>query len=133
MDDSLLDIGEVARRSGVAPSALRFYEAKGLIEPAGRNGLRRAYRPDVLERLGMITCARSAGFTVAEVAAFLAVRPGDEGLRGRMTAKADALDDQIAQLTRLRDSLRHASVCDHDPVVECPDFKRAIGRVPAGV
>ncbi|WP_026414712.1 MerR family transcriptional regulator [Actinomadura oligospora] len=131
MDGSLLDIGEVARRSGLAPSALRFYEAKGLIEPAGRNGHRRAYHPDVLVRLGMINCARSAGFTVAEVASFLAARPGD-GVGERMTAKAEALDEQIAQLTRLRDSLRHAAVCDHDPVVDCPDFRRAIGRVPAG-
>ncbi|MEV5569053.1 MerR family transcriptional regulator [Spirillospora sp. NPDC052269] len=132
MEQTLLDIGEVARLSGHAPSALRFYESKGLIEPAGRNGHRRAYHPDVLERLGMITCARSAGFTVAEVLSFLKARPGD-GMRERMTAKAESLDEQIAQLTRLRDSLRHAAVCEHDPVVECPDFRRAIGRVPAGV
>lgn len=131
MDEGLLDIGEVARRSGLAPSALRFYEARNLIEPAGRNGLRRAYRPEVLERLGVINCARSAGFTIAEVASFLTARPGD-GMRERMTAKAESLDEQIAQLTRLRDSLRHAAVCEHDPVVECPDFRRAIGRVPAG-
>ena len=42
----LLDIAEVAVRSGLAPSALRFYEKRGLIAPAGRNGLRRTYRPD---------------------------------------------------------------------------------------
>ncbi|MFC4906169.1 MerR family transcriptional regulator [Actinomadura gamaensis] len=130
MTDDLLDIAEVAQRAGLAPSALRFYEKKGLIEPAGRNGLRRTYRPDILERLGLITCARSAGFTIAEISGFLAARPGDTAIRDRMAAKARTLDDQIAQLTRLRDSLQHASTCDHDPVVDCPDFKRAIGRVP---
>ncbi|MER7517987.1 MerR family transcriptional regulator [Streptomyces sp. NPDC126499] len=126
----LLDIGEVARRSGLAPSALRFYEKKGLIEPAGRNGLRRAYRSDVLERLALITCARGAGLSVAEIHRFLVARPSDADLRARMNARADDLDEQIGRLTRLRDSMRHAAVCTHEPIVDCPDFKRAVGRVP---
>ncbi|NJP49814.1 MerR family transcriptional regulator [Streptomyces sp. SBST2-5] len=125
----MLDIGEVARRTGLAPSALRFYERKGLIAPEGRNGLRRAYRPEVLERLGLITCARSAGLSVAEIGRFLAARPSDGDLRERMTARAEDLDEQIGRLTRLRDSLRHAAVCTHEPVVDCPDFRRAIGGV----
>jgi DNA-binding transcriptional MerR regulator len=129
MDASLLDIAEVAQRSRLAPSALRFYEKKGLIAPAGRNGLRRTYYPDVLERLALITCARSAGFSVAELARFLQARPSDTDLRTGMTAKADALDEQIGRLIRLRDSLRHAAVCEHEPLVECPDFKRAVGNV----
>ncbi|WP_309141330.1 MerR family transcriptional regulator [Streptomyces composti] len=128
-DEPLLDIGEVARRTGLAPSALRFYERKGLIAPEGRNGLRRAYRPEVLERLGLITCARSAGLSVAEIGRFLAARPSDGDLRERMTARAEDLDEQIGRLTRLRDSLRHAAVCTHEPVVDCPDFRRAIGGV----
>lgn len=130
MDASLLDIAEVAQRSELAPSALRFYERKGLIAAAGRNGLRRTYHPDVLERLALITCARSAGFSIAEISRFLVARPSDTDLRTRMTAKADTLDEQIGRLTRLRDSLRHAAVCDHEPIVDCPDFKRAVGNVP---
>jgi DNA-binding transcriptional MerR regulator len=131
MSESLLDIAEVARRSGLTASALRFYEKKGLIAPAGRNGLRRTYHPDVLERLGLITCARSAGFSVAEIGRFLTARPSDADLRDRMAAKARGLDEQIGRLTRLRDSLRHAAVCDHEPIVDCPDFKRAVGNVTA--
>jgi DNA-binding transcriptional MerR regulator len=131
MDESLLDIAEVARRSGLTASALRFYEKKGLIAPAGRNGLRRTYHPDVLERLGLITCSRSAGFSVAEIGRFLTARPSDADLRVRMAAKARGLDEQIGRLTRLRDSLRHAAVCDHEPIVDCPDFKRAVGDVSA--
>lgn len=126
----LLDIGEVARRSGLAPSALRFYENKGLIASAARNGLRRAYRPDVLHRLGLITCARSAGFTIAEIGAFLTATPDDGELREHMAVKASEVEETIARLVRLRDSLRHAATCDHDPLIECPDFKRAVGRVP---
>lgn len=129
MDMSLLDIAEVAQHSGLAPSALRFYEKKGLIEAAGRNGLRRTYHPEVLERLALITCARSAGFSIAEIGRFVEARPSDTDLRTRMATKARELDAQLGRLTRLRDSLRHAAVCDHEPIVDCPDFKRAVGEV----
>ncbi|MEU9090263.1 MerR family transcriptional regulator [Streptomyces sp. NPDC087901] len=129
MTEPLLDIAEVARSSGLAPSALRFYEKKGLIAPAGRNGLRRTYHPDVLTRLALITCARSAGLSVAEIGRFLVAQPSDPDLRTRMAARAHDLDEQLGRLTRLRDSLRHAAVCDHEPIVDCPDFKQAIGNV----
>ncbi|MEV6407936.1 MerR family transcriptional regulator [Streptomyces bobili] len=131
MDEEWLDIGEVAARSGLAPSALRFYEKRGLIEALGRNGLRRTYRPDVLERLALISCARGAGFTIAEIARFLVADPDDSGLRDRMAVKAHELDLRIAQLDRLRASLRHAATCTHEPLVECPEFKRAVGAVAA--
>jgi DNA-binding transcriptional MerR regulator len=120
-----LDIAEVSARTGLAPSALRFYEKKGLIAAAGRNGLRRAYEPAIVDRLTLISCARSAGFTLAEIARFLKATPSDSELRRRMAEKASALDEDIARLTRMRDSLRHASTCEHAPLVECPDFKQA--------
>lgn len=126
MDETLLDIGEVAERTGLAPSALRFYERKGLISSTARNGLRRAYRPEVLERLGLIMCARGAGFTVAEISSFLSAGPGDREVREKMAVKAGELDQRVAQLTRLRDALDHAATCDHEPLTDCPDFKRAV-------
>jgi DNA-binding transcriptional MerR regulator len=119
----LLDIAEVADHAGLAPSALRFYEKRGLIAATGRNGLRRAYHPDILGRLALIACARGAGFTLAEIARFLRASPSDAELRSRMAEKARQLDDDIARLVRMRDSLRHASTCTHDPLVECPNFK----------
>ncbi|MEV0380601.1 MerR family transcriptional regulator [Nonomuraea sp. NPDC050643] len=128
MEDTLIDIGEVARQSGLAASALRFYERKGLIEAEGRNGLRRAYRPETLDRLALIACARDAGFTLSEIAEFLRARPSDERLRERMADKEREVAMRVAQLTRLRDSLRHAAVCEHDPLVECPEFKRVVTR-----
>ncbi|MFG1703803.1 MerR family transcriptional regulator [Nonomuraea sp. M3C6] len=131
MDDTLIDIGEVARQSGLAASALRFYERKGLIEAEGRNGLRRAYRPETLERLALIACARDAGFTLSEIAEFLRARPSDAKLRERIAAKEREVDERVSQLTRLRDSLRHAAVCEHDPLIECPEFKQAVRRVSA--
>ncbi|WP_336209106.1 MerR family transcriptional regulator [Nonomuraea sp. LPB2021202275-12-8] len=124
----LLDIAEVSQRSGLAPSALRFYERKGLITADGRNGLRRAYRAETLDRLALISCARDAGFTLAEIAGFLRARPSDTELRERMAAKEREVGERVDQLTRLRDSLRHAAVCEHDPLVECPEFKQAVRR-----
>jgi MerR family redox-sensitive transcriptional activator SoxR len=122
----LLDIADVALKSGLAASALRFYERRGLIKPSGRNGLRRTYDPAVLDRLALISCARAAGFSLAQVGRFLVATPNDAELRVRMSDRADALDAEIARLSRMRDSLRHAAVCTHTPLVECPEFKARI-------
>jgi DNA-binding transcriptional MerR regulator len=130
----LLDIAEVARRSGLAPSALRYYERLGLIESSGRNGLRRSYLPDVITRLTLISCARSVGFTLGQIGRFLIATPDDTELRTRLAERADALDEEIERLTRMRDSLRHAAVCNHSPLVSCPHFKARIeGRARPSV
>lgn len=121
-----LDIAEVAAESGLAPSALRFYERRGLITSTGRNGLRRAFEPSVLDRLALISCARAAGFTLAQIARFIAATPSDTELRHQMAHRARQLDDEIARLTRMRDSLTHAASCTRTPLVECPEFKTRI-------
>ncbi|MFI9508889.1 MerR family transcriptional regulator [Nocardia sp. NPDC052566] len=124
----MLDIAEVAEQSGLAPSALRYYEKRGLIESAGRNGLRRTFRPDVIGRLALVSCARAAGFTLTQIGRFLVAAPEDTELRGHLAEKAREIDADIARLTRMRDSLRHAAVCTHRPLVECPDFKQAFAE-----
>jgi DNA-binding transcriptional MerR regulator len=122
----LLDIGVVAERTGLTASALRFYERRGLIASSGRNGLRRTFAPDVLDRIALIDCARAAGFTLAQIGRFIAATPDDAELRRVMAHKAVALERDIARLTRMRDSLRHASTCTHTPLVECPEFKASV-------
>ena len=67
-----LDIAEVARRSGVPASTLRFYEEKGLIFPIGRRGMRRLFDAGVLERLALIALGQAAGFTLGEIAELFA-------------------------------------------------------------
>ena len=59
-----MDIAEVAKQSGVPASTLRYYEEKGLIASVGRSGLRRVFRPDVLERLALIALGRAAGLSL---------------------------------------------------------------------
>lgn len=121
-----LDIAEVAARTGLAASALRFYERRALIESSGRNGLRRTFEPSVLDRITLIGCARAAGFTLAQIARFLVATPGDDELRTRMAGKAREIEQDIDRLSRMRDSLHHAATCTHTPLVECPEFKSRI-------
>ena len=112
----LLAIGEVAGRSGIAPSALRYYEQQGLIAASRTAGGARRYPRSVLRRLAIIRAGRNVGLTLPEIRAALATLPGDrpptaddwarlsEGWRAR-------LDEQIAALERLRDGLTSCIGC----------------------
>src|SRR5512141_1087028 len=62
-----MDIAEVARRSGVPASTLRFYEEKGLIASVGRQGLRRTFAPKVLDQLALVALGQAAGFSLEEI------------------------------------------------------------------
>ena len=121
----MLDIGEVAERSGLPTSTLRFYEEKGLIESIGRNGLRRVFDASVLERLALITLGRRAGFSLDEIATM--VVPNATSIdREQLAAKADQLDQTITQLIAMRDGLRHAAECPALSHFECPTFQRLL-------
>lgn len=118
-----MDIGEVVKQSGVSASALRFYEEKGLIQSNGRVGLRRQYAESIIERLGLIAMARNVGFSLEEIAKMF--RSGRIN-RSLLTKKADELDKRIAQLTAMRDGLRHAVACTAPSHFECPKFLRLL-------
>lgn len=119
-----MDIAEVARRSGVPASALRFYEGRGLIESTGRHGLRRTFDADVLDRLAVINLGRTAGFSLDEIAAMLGRRGKPSIDRQALAARADALEENIRRLVGLRNALRHAAVCPAPSHLECPTFRR---------
>lgn len=118
-----LDIAQVAKRSGVPASTLRFYEEKGLIASIGRRGLRRLYDPQVLERLALIALGRASGFSLDEIVGLGTVRGLD---RAKLAAKADELDLNIRRLTAMRDGLRHAAACKHPSHYDCPHFRRIV-------
>ena len=121
-----LDIAEVARRSGVPASALRYYEEKGLIASIGRRGLRRLFEPGIVERLALIAVGRAAGFTLDEMARMFA-RGGLKSLdREMLAAKAEELDRLIRKLGAMRDGLRHAAACPAPSHMECPRFRRIL-------
>ena len=122
-----LDINEVAKRSGVPASALRFYEEKGLLSSVGRRGLRRLFDPDVLERLALISLGQSAGFSLDEIARMFAPDGRPRINRQMLADKASQLDATIRKLTTLRDGLNHAAVCPAPSHLECPKFRRLMG------
>ncbi|MFW9998125.1 MAG: helix-turn-helix domain-containing protein [Candidatus Odinarchaeota archaeon] len=120
-----MDIGEVAKASGLPASTLRFYEEKGLIQSYGRNGLRRLFHSNVLEKLALIALGRSAGFSLDEIGEMFTPQ-GPKINRELLLARADELDTKIKELTSMRDGLRHAAVCNAPSHFECPKFLRLL-------
>lgn len=123
-----LDIGEVARRSGLPVSALRFYEEKGLIASVGRRGLRRLFDASVLERLALISMGRDAGFSLDEMARMFAADGRPRIDRKLLLDKASELDRTIRRLSVVREGLRHAAACKAPSHMECPTFRRILAR-----
>jgi len=121
----VMDIAEVVEQSGLAASTLRFYEEKGLIQSCGRNGLRRLFDSNVLQRLALISLGRSAGFSLEEIAAMF-TSSGPKIDRQQLLEKADDLDNSIRQLKAMRDGLRHAADCSAPSHLECPNFQRML-------
>jgi MerR family redox-sensitive transcriptional activator SoxR len=112
----LLTIGEVSRRSGVASSALRFYEESGLIESARAGSGHRRYSRPVLRRIAFIVFAQHVGLTLEEIGAELAKLPAGRAptrrdwsrLSARWTAR---IDERIAELERLKAGLTECIGC----------------------
>lgn len=127
-----LDIAEVARRSGVPASALRFYEEKGLIASIGRRGLRRLFDPGVLERLALIALGRAAGFSLDEIALMFTPDGQPRIDRQMLLAKARELDRTIRKLNAMREGLRHAAACRAPSHMECPTFRRILRAAASG-
>jgi MerR family redox-sensitive transcriptional activator SoxR len=116
MPEQILTIGAVVDRTGVAASALRYYEREGLISSGRSEGGQRRYPREVLRRIAFIRTAQRVGLSLEEVKAAMASLP-----EGRTPTRADweqlsrawrgRLDDQIALLERLRDRLSSCIGC----------------------
>jgi DNA-binding transcriptional MerR regulator len=127
-----MDIGTVAKRSGLPASTLRYYEEKGLIASIGRHGLRRLFAPAVLERLALIALGQAAGFTLEEIRRMFGADGRPRIDRRLLAAKADELDARIRELHTMREGLRHAAACPAPSHLECPSFRRLMGLAATG-
>ena len=112
----LLTIGEVSRRSGVASSALRFYEQRGLIASERAGSGHRRYPLAVLRRIAFIVFAQRVGLTLDEIGTELARLPPDRAPTRRDWARLSGtwtsrIDDRIAELERLRAGLTECIGC----------------------
>jgi MerR family transcriptional regulator, redox-sensitive transcriptional activator SoxR len=114
--DAGLAIGEVAERAGVAVSAIRFYESKGLVASSRTEGGQRRFRRDVLRRIAFIQVAQRVGLTLEEIGDALATLPGDAAPSARewrrlSSAWRPLLDERIRLLESLRDELDSCIGC----------------------
>jgi DNA-binding transcriptional MerR regulator len=126
MDPDLLDIGDVAARTGVTVAALRHYESVGLIESTARRGLRRQFPPEVLLRLALIQVCAESGFTLAEIRDLL-----DHGQDWRRDAetKLAELRERRARIDVAITGIEHALRCPVEPIVDCPHFSAILDTV----
>jgi DNA-binding transcriptional MerR regulator len=120
--EELLDIGEVAARTGLAASALRFYEREQIIESADRKGLRRQYGPEVLDTLAVVAMCRRAGFSLSEIKQLLATG-GRSEWKTFAARKRDELRAQVAHLDSIAEQLDHALRCPSANVFDCEHFR----------
>ena len=140
MPDETLTIGQVAARSGVAPSALRFYEAEGLLFSERSDGGQRRYEREVLRRVAFIRVAQRVGLTLEEIRESLAALPEERTPTARDWAKLSRswrprLDQQIALLVALRDELTSCIGCGCLSLQNCAlynpdDAAAALGTGP---
>ena len=128
-----MDIAEVARRSGVAASTLRYYERRGLIAPLAREEAgRRRYPPGVMNQLALIALGQAAGLSLDEIRTM--VLPNGEASvdRGLLASKAEAIDAQVLRLRAVSRGLRHAAACPAPSHAQCPTFQRLLKAAAAG-
>jgi DNA-binding transcriptional MerR regulator len=133
MADETLTIGELARRTGVAPSALRYYEGIGLVSPAARVSGQRRYGPDAVDLVGAVLFLADVGFTLAEIEQLMAARStSPQSWRELARRKLVELDERIAEAQAARVAVEHALACPHDDIVTCPNFQEVVRLRLAG-
>lgn len=120
-----LTVGQVAERSGLAVSALHFYEKKGLIRSHRTAGNQRRYDRDVLRRLAIVRMAQELGIPLSEVADALARvpighTPSAEDWRAMSAVWYEKLDRRVTMLIRMRDELNGCIGCGCLSTTSCP-------------
>ena len=120
----LWSVGQVAARSGLAPSAVRWYEAQGLVTSTRTAGGARRYPRSVLRRLAFVRAAQNVGLTLPEIREALAALPDGRTPSARDWARLsvswrDRLDEQIRALEQLRDGLSSCIGCGCLSLTRC--------------
>ena len=123
-----MTIGEVAERAGVATSAVRYYERRGLLRPDARQSGQRRYRTETLRRLVFIGMLQDAGLALDEIDGILSA-PTVSAWKVIAARRLDALDQQIAELQAARELLAGALLCRFDhPATDCTIMGAEIDR-----
>jgi MerR family redox-sensitive transcriptional activator SoxR len=130
--DGTLTIGELAARAGIQPSAVRYYERRGLIEPPDREGGWRRYESSALTVLAVIELSKEAGFTLDEIGELLngfePTTPPSKRWAKLAEAKLEELDAMADRIERMRDLLRRGLACGCLTVEDCRLIQDAVER-----
>jgi MerR family redox-sensitive transcriptional activator SoxR len=126
----MMTIGQVAERAGLRPSAIRYYEAQGLLPAASRRSGRRVYEPSIVERLAVIALAKMAGFRLDEIRLVVSQGGKKPSRIWRMVSrgKREQLEQQMARLALMQDVLARIRGCKCVTLEECGRAFRAARR-----
>lgn len=134
-----ITIGALSRRTGVAVSALRYYETLGILAPGRTSGGQRRYRKSDIRKVSFLIAAQKFGFTLPQIAEMLARLPGSRAPNARDWAEISQgfraeLDEQIARLTKLRNNLDGCIGCGCLSLEKCALYnpKDRAGRAGPG-
>ncbi len=116
----MFSIGELAERTGVPASTLRYYDDLGLVRPAARAAGQRRYTASAVRDVGLIVYFREVGFTLAEIEHF--VSGEKQSRRELVDRKRTELAAQQHRIQVALDALEHGRVCPADDQLECPRF-----------
>lgn len=114
----MLAIGDLSERTGVAITALRYYDELGLVRPAARVGGQRRYDDSAVKQVGVVLFLRDVGFTLEEIARLVDGGPW----RSLAKAKLVELEEQAADIDAARTALEHALRCPAEDPAACPRF-----------
>ena len=133
MPERLLTIGELARRAGVATSALRYWEELGLLPAPARISGQRRYPESAVALVGVILLLSDVGFSLAEQKALMASRGvALDEWRQLARRKLAELDEQIAKTRAAREAIDHALRCPHEDIQHCTNFHSLVTARLAG-
>lgn len=124
-EPELMTIGQLSAGTGVPASTIRFWERRGLLDPARRQSGQRRYAPAAVRSVVLLRLLQEAGLTLADIRRFRAERAVTPRSWHRLVAEKLAdVERQLAALERARDLLTHASSCHHDDLLACPGFQQ---------
>ena len=128
IDGELLTIGELAQRTGVARSALRYYEELDILQPNDRRSGQRRYDEAGVALVGAILLLREVGFSLNQIRQIMRPASASDSAAWREVAvrKLKDLDDRIEQAEAARSALQHALAHHDDDVLDCPRFWDAV-------
>jgi DNA-binding transcriptional MerR regulator len=137
MSSELLSIGDVARVSGKAPSAIRYYESIGLLDEPVRLSGRRRYPPEVVQSLAVIDTGQRAGLTLDDIRLLLRASADDAGaveqLREVAERRLPVLREAITRAEVVREWLEQAADCCCPTLETCPLFEQPSSLPGRGV